>query len=54
MRKALIWYDRHAGRTTISVDDVMLLSRRNEGLEAVLRNFLAAKEPEKGKAPARR
>ena len=31
---------RHAGRSTISTDDVMLLSRRNEGLEAVLRNYL--------------
>ena len=31
---------RHAGRTTIGVDDVMLLARRNEGLEAVLRGCL--------------
>ena len=31
---------RHAGRKTISVDDVMLLSRRNEGLESVLRGTL--------------
>ena len=32
--------NRHAGRKKITVDDVMLLSRRNEGLEAVLREYL--------------
>lgn len=31
---------RHAGRKTIAVDDVMLLTRRNEGLETVLRTFV--------------
>ncbi|MCJ1437775.1 hypothetical protein MMC27_007162 [Xylographa pallens] len=30
----------HAGRGTVVVDDVMLLSRRNEGLETVLKAFL--------------
>lgn len=54
MEHTLISNDRHAGRTTISIDDVLLLSRRNEGLETVLRNFLSSKEPKKGKAPARR
>ena len=33
-------YIRHAGRSTITTDDVMLLSRRNEGLEALLRNYM--------------
>lgn len=31
---------RHAKRKIIDVDDVMLLARRNEGLEAVLRGHL--------------
>ncbi|MCJ1241123.1 hypothetical protein MMC14_009127 [Varicellaria rhodocarpa] len=39
-------FSKHAGRQTISADDVMLLSRRNEGLETVMRRFLN----EKGKA----
>lgn len=33
-------FARHAGRSTISTDDVMLLSRRNEGLETVLRSYI--------------
>ncbi|MCJ1322475.1 hypothetical protein MMC15_007824 [Xylographa vitiligo] len=33
-------FTKHAGRGTVDVDDVMLLSRRNEGLETVLRTFL--------------
>jgi centromere protein S len=33
-------FAEHAGRSTIKVDDVMLLTRRNEGLETILRNEL--------------
>ena len=33
-------YIRHAGRSTITTDDVMLLARRNEGLEALLRSYM--------------
>lgn len=33
-------FAKHAGRSTISTDDVMLLSRRNEGLETVLRSYM--------------
>lgn len=31
---------RHAGRSTINVSDVMLLARRNEGLESIMRAFV--------------
>jgi centromere protein S len=30
----------HAGRRTIKIDDVMLLTRRNEGLETILKDFV--------------
>ncbi|CAD6569734.1 MAG: hypothetical protein ASARMPREDX12_002550 [Alectoria sarmentosa] len=33
-------FAKHAGRSTISTDDVMLLSRRNEGLETLLRSYM--------------
>ncbi|OKL58453.1 hypothetical protein UA08_06153 [Talaromyces atroroseus] len=32
-------FAKHAGRSTINVNDVMLLARRNEGLESILRAF---------------
>lgn len=30
-------FAQHAGRSTIKVDDVMLLARRNEGLEGIMK-----------------
>ncbi|KAL2010965.1 hypothetical protein VTN00DRAFT_3683 [Thermoascus crustaceus] len=33
-------FAKHAGRSTINVSDVMLLTRRNEGLESILRAFV--------------
>lgn len=45
---------RHAGRTMISTDDVMLLCRRNEGLETLLKDFLADTGPTESKASSRR
>jgi centromere protein S len=42
-------FANHAGRKTVGVDDVMLLTRRNEGLEAILRAFVdGMKEKEDG------
>ncbi|QKX55084.1 uncharacterized protein TRUGW13939_02176 [Talaromyces rugulosus] len=32
-------FAKHAGRSTININDVMLLARRNEGLESILRGF---------------
>ncbi|KAJ5559126.1 hypothetical protein N7535_009010 [Penicillium sp. DV-2018c] len=31
---------RHAGRSTVNLSDVMLLARRNEGLDEILRAFV--------------
>ncbi|OJD27968.1 hypothetical protein ACJ73_00624 [Blastomyces percursus] len=33
-------FAKHAGRSTINLSDVMLLARRNEGLESILRAFV--------------
>ncbi|EED13449.1 apoptosis-inducing TAF9-like domain 1 family protein, putative [Talaromyces stipitatus ATCC 10500] len=33
-------FAKHAGRSTININDVMLLARRNEGLESILRAFI--------------
>lgn len=49
---------RHAGRSTINTDDVLLLARRNDGLGDLLKAFVdkeaisggAAKGKGKGKA----
>ncbi|RKF80672.1 Inner kinetochore subunit mhf1 [Golovinomyces cichoracearum] len=35
-------FARHAGRSTIGTDDVLLLTRRNEELEGVLREWIEA------------
>ncbi|KAJ9643831.1 MHF histone-fold complex component [Knufia peltigerae] len=40
-------FAKHAGRTTIKTDDVMLLTRRNEGLETILREELKKLEHRK-------
>ena len=41
-------FSRHAGRTTITTDDVLLMTRKNEALQGILRDFV---EGEKEKAP---
>ena len=46
-------FAKHAGRTQISVDDVTLLARRNEGLEALLRTYLEKQRKENGGGAAR-
>ncbi|KIW82052.1 hypothetical protein AYO20_00040 [Fonsecaea nubica] len=42
-------FAKHAGRSTIKTDDVMLLTRRNEGLEQLLRDELKRLEQSKSK-----
>ncbi|PGH01904.1 hypothetical protein GX51_04958 [Blastomyces parvus] len=45
-------FAKHAGRSTINLSDVMLLARRNEGLESILRAFVeqeqAKEQPTRG------
>ncbi|KAJ1329052.1 centromere protein S [Microdochium nivale] len=46
-------FSRHAGRSTITTDDVLLLARRNQDLHDIVKNFVdekkAAKAPTKSK-----
>ncbi|KAF2668667.1 hypothetical protein BT63DRAFT_480056 [Microthyrium microscopicum] len=51
--KDLECFAKHAGRTQISTDDVMLLARRNEGLESVMRTHLETLRAEKADGGAR-
>jgi len=60
--KDLESFAKHAGRTQINADDVLLLARRNEGLESLLRGYVedmrktngAANGRSKGKTAVRR
>ncbi|MCJ1286400.1 hypothetical protein MMC26_005745 [Xylographa opegraphella] len=47
-------FAKHAGRGVVGVDDVMLLARRNDGLEAVLRAFVDDLLGKDKKVPAKR
>lgn len=38
-------FSRHAGRTTVTTDDVLLVTRRNEALQGIMVDFV-----ERGKA----
>lgn len=39
----------HAGRSTVKTDDVLLLGRRNEGLETILKEFVEGLKERKAK-----
>lgn len=52
-------FSRHAGRTTVQTDDVLLLARRNSDLHSIIKEFVDEKNAEKvskgkGKGKARR
>ncbi|KAJ8125427.1 hypothetical protein O1611_g8212 [Lasiodiplodia mahajangana] len=51
-------FSRHAGRSTVTTDDVLLLARRNGDLHSIIKDFVdrekAAKVKEKGKGKSRR
>jgi centromere protein S len=48
--KDLESFAKHARRTQINADDVLLLARRNDGLEALLKGFLDEYRKENGTA----
>ncbi len=56
-------FSQHAGRRTVTTDDVLLVCRRNEALQGIMRDFIEKDEAEtekekkngaKGKARAKR
>lgn len=49
-------FSRHAGRTTVMTDDVLLITRRNDALHGIIKDFIdkeKSKKDTKGKGPAR-
>ncbi|RYP23548.1 hypothetical protein DL765_001062 [Monosporascus sp. GIB2] len=42
-------FSRHAGRTTITTDDVLLLARRNQDLHAIIKDFVDQQKAAKAK-----
>jgi len=46
-------FSRHAGRTTITTDDVLLITRRNETLHAIMQNFVDKEKARNGKGKGR-
>ncbi|KAH8908712.1 hypothetical protein BR93DRAFT_925804 [Coniochaeta sp. PMI_546] len=47
-------FSRHAGRTTINTDDVLLLARRNEDLHGIIKDFVDQQKAAKAKPNPRR
>lgn len=46
-------FSRHAGRTTITTDDVLLLARRNQDLHSVIKDFVDRGKAAKARAKAK-
>lgn len=42
-------FSRHAGRTTITADDVLLVTRRNDALHGIIKDFIDKEKAKKGK-----
>lgn len=51
-------FSRHAGRTTVTTDDVLLVTRRNDALHGIMKDFVdkekAKNERSKGKGRAKK
>ncbi|KAH8652366.1 kinetochore component CENP-S-domain-containing protein [Xylariales sp. PMI_506] len=47
-------FSRHAGRTTITTDDVLLLARRNSDLHGIIKDFVDKQKAGNAKGKARR
>lgn len=42
-------FSRHAGRTTVTTDDVLLITRRNDALHDIIKDFIDKEKSKKGK-----
>ncbi|KAI1498215.1 kinetochore component CENP-S-domain-containing protein [Biscogniauxia marginata] len=47
-------FSRHAGRSTITTDDVLLLARRNQDLHSIVKDFIDAHKAAKAKGKSKR
>ncbi|KAI8625149.1 kinetochore component CENP-S-domain-containing protein [Xylariaceae sp. FL1651] len=47
-------FSRHAGRSTITTDDVLLLARRNGDLYNIIKDFVDKEKAEKAKEKSKR
>ncbi|KAI0600449.1 kinetochore component CENP-S-domain-containing protein [Biscogniauxia sp. FL1348] len=47
-------FSRHAGRSTITTDDVLLLARRNQDLHGIVKDFIDAHKAAKVKGKSKR
>ncbi|KAK3684971.1 kinetochore component CENP-S-domain-containing protein [Podospora appendiculata] len=47
-------FSQHAGRTTVTTDDVLLLARRNSDLNALIKDFIDKRKAAKAKGKAKR
>jgi centromere protein S len=47
-------FSQHAGRTTVTTDDVLLLARRNADLHGMIKDCVDKQKASKAKAKARR
>ncbi|KAI1635942.1 kinetochore component CENP-S-domain-containing protein [Biscogniauxia mediterranea] len=47
-------FSRHAGRSTITTDDVLLLARRNQDLHSIVKDFIDAHKAAKVKGKSKR
>lgn len=47
-------FSRHAGRSTITTDDVLLLARRNEDLHGIIKDSIDKEKASKAKSKPRR
>jgi hypothetical protein len=47
-------FSRHAGRSTVNTDDVLLITRRNDALHGIMKDVVDKELVKKGKQKARR
>ncbi|ORY71243.1 kinetochore component CENP-S-domain-containing protein [Pseudomassariella vexata] len=47
-------FSRHAGRSTITTDDVLLLARRNQDLHGIIKDFVDKEKAAKAKGKSKK